>query len=227
MVTTDKRFPNETAAYRAARAELLNAEAELRAHVERVAEQRRKLPIGGKLKEDYAFEELVRGEPRTTKLSELFAQGKEALFLYSFMYGPNMKQPCTMCTSFLDGLNAQAPHISQQIAVAVVAKSPIQRIVDFGKGRSWDNLRLVSAHGTSYQADYFGEDAAGKQLPMANVFVNKPDGIHHFWGSELLYADSGGDERHIDLLWPLWNVLDLTPQGRGADWYPSLSYPTS
>jgi predicted dithiol-disulfide oxidoreductase (DUF899 family) len=214
------RFPNESPEYRAARNELLKAEKDLRAAVERVAAQRRRLPAGGKVPTDYVFEERAG----KTKLSELFPSGKDTLFLYSFMYGPNAESPCPMCTSFLDGLDAQAPHITQRIGVAVVAKSPIERILEFAQGRGWSRLRLVSAHGTTYQADYSGEDAKGNQWPMANVFVKAADGVRHFWGSELLYAESAGDTRHIDLLWPLWNVLDLTPAGRGADFYPKLSY---
>jgi predicted dithiol-disulfide oxidoreductase (DUF899 family) len=214
----DIHFPNESPEYRSARAELLKAEADLRAAVERVAAQRRKLPTGGKAT-DYVFD----GASGKVKLSELLPKGKDTLFLYSFMYGPKAEHPCPLCTSIVDGLNAQAPHISQRIGVAVVAKSPIARILDFAKGRGWDALRFVSAEGTTYQSDYFGEDTEGDQWPMANVFVKKPDGLHHFWGSELLYAKSEWDSRHIDMLWPLWNVLDLTPGGRGSE-YPKLSY---
>jgi len=224
MSTAKPRFPNESDAYRAARDELLKAEIELRAHVERVAEQRRRLPVGGSVTEDYVFEGQGGGQPQTVRLSELFTPGKDTLFLYSFMYGPKAKQPCPMCTSFLDGLDGQAPHIGQRIAVAVAAASPIGRIVEFAAGRGWKNLRLVSAQANSYQADYFGEDAQGNQWPMANVFVKKPDGVHHFWGSEVLYADTKGETRHIDMLWPLWNVLDLTPGGRGDSFHPQLSY---
>jgi len=223
MGTSKRRFPNESDSYRAAREKLLDAEIDLRAAVQRVAEQRQKLPVGGKVEEDYAFEELVNGKPRSVKLSQLFPEGKDSLFLYSFMYGPSAEKPCPMCTSMLDGLNAQAPHITQLIGLAVVARSPIRRVVDFAAGRQWNNLRLLSASGCSYQADYFGEDAEGNQWPMANVFVRRPDGIHHFWGSELLYADVEGDTRHIDQLWPLWHVLDLTPEGRG-NFYPKLAY---
>jgi predicted dithiol-disulfide oxidoreductase (DUF899 family) len=223
-MSTEVRFPNESSEYRAARNALLEAESDLRAAVERVAATRRKLPTGGLVATDYAFDELAGGAPRKVRLSELFPAGKDTLFLYSFMYGPKVENPCPLCTSFLDGINAQVDHLSQRIGVAVVAKSPIQRIVDFAAGRNWNKLRLVSAHDTTYQADYFGEDAKGNQWPMANVFVRKPDGVHHFWGSELLYAKGEGDSRHIDMLWPLWNVLDLTPGGRGADFYPKLAY---
>jgi predicted dithiol-disulfide oxidoreductase (DUF899 family) len=224
MPDVKPRFPNESPKYRAARDALLATEAELRDQVERVAAQRRALPLGGRLEQDYAFNEIVGGASRTVKLSALFDPGKDTLFLYSFMYGPDAKQPCPLCTSFLDALDAQVQHIGQRISVAVVAKSPIERINEFASGRGWKRLRLVSAAGTTYQRDYFGENAEGNQWPMANVFVRKDGDVHHFWGSELLYVDTEGDSRHIDLLWPLWNVLDLTPAGRGADFYPQLSY---
>ncbi len=221
-----KRFPNEPPEYRASRDALLAAEIDLRRQVEKVAAQRRALSLGGRVKEDYVFTERVGGEEKSVKLSELFLPGKDTLFLYNFMYGPKAKHPCPMCTSFLDGLDGQFQHLTQRIAVVVVARSPITRILEFAASRKWSRLRLISSANNTYNADYFGEDAQGNQWPMANVFVRSDAMIHHFWGSEMLYADStkGEDTRHIDMLWPLWNVLDLTPGGRGADFYPKLSY---
>jgi predicted dithiol-disulfide oxidoreductase (DUF899 family) len=224
------RFPGESPSYRTARNKLLAAEVALRGKTEDVAALRRKMPLGGKLKQDYAFEEGGRdmadkNTVRTVHLSDLFGD-KDTLVLYSYMYGPNMDAPCPMCTSFLDGLDAQAPHISQTVALAVTAKSPIARIREFARGRGWQNLRLVSSHGTTYQHDYHGETAGGDQMPMMNIFVKRKGKIHHFWASEMLHAKSkkGTDSRHIDAIWPLWNVLDLTPGGRGKDWYPALEY---
>ena len=221
---TGRRFPNESDDYRAARDELLKAEAELRATTERVAALRRKLPLGGLLKEDYAFDELRAGAPVKVKLSELFDSGKDSLFLYGFMFGPEANHPCPLCTSFLDSLNGSGPHIEQRINVAVVARAPINRVREFADSRKWHNLRMLSSANNSYQRDYLAETEHG-QMPMANVFVHRNGAIHHGWGSELLYAasDEGLDSRHIDMMWPLWNVLDTTPEGRG-DWYPRLSY---
>jgi predicted dithiol-disulfide oxidoreductase (DUF899 family) len=216
-------FPNETPRYRDARSELLQAEIDLRAQVERVAAMRRELTPGGELKEDYAFEEIASdGKAGTVRLSELFEDSKTSLFVYSFMYGPKMASPCPMCSSIIDGLNGNARHITQRINLAVVARSPIERIMAFAKARGWNSVRLLSSANNSYNADYFGETAAGDQYPMANVFVRRNGGIHHFWGAEMLYANLEGDPRHMDLMWPLWNVLDATPEGRG-DWYPPLN----
>lgn len=216
-------FPNESPDYRRARDELARAEMDLKRQVDHTAALRRRLPLGGALKEDYVFDELGKdGRVRKVKLSELFERGKDSLFLYSFMYGPEMTEACPMCSSFLDGLNGNAPHIAQRIKLAVVARSPIRRIAKFATTRGWKNLRMLSSARNSYNADYFGETADGKQDTMANVFTRRDGAIYHFWGSEKQYLRPGGDPCHMDMMWPLWNVLDTTPEGRG-DWYPPLN----
>jgi len=216
-------FPNESPEYRKARDELLKAEVDLRARIERVAAMRKELPLGGLVAEDYAFEAVDdHGRVKTVRLSDLFEGTKTSLFVYSFMYGPNMDNPCPMCSSIIDGLNGNAHHISERVNLAVVARSPIERIMEFAKERHWNRLRLLSCANNSYGLDYFGEDAKGNQMPMANVFVKKDGSFHHFWGTDMLYAGLEGQPRHVDLMWPLWNVLDTTPEGRGEDWYPPL-----
>jgi predicted dithiol-disulfide oxidoreductase (DUF899 family) len=207
-------FPNETAAYRAARNKLLQSELALRRQIEKLAEQRRALPPGGEVPEDYVFQ----GEQGKMKLSQLFARG-DTLVAYSFMYGPKMEQPCPMCTSILDGLDGNAVHIAQRTNLVVIAKSPLERIVSFAKERGWSQLKLLSSEKTTYNRDYHGEDAEGRQWPMLNVFHRSDGKIRHTWGSELLDAgaDPGQDPRHGDLIWSLWNVLDVTPEGRGSD----------
>jgi predicted dithiol-disulfide oxidoreductase (DUF899 family) len=219
----DARFPGETPAYRTARDELLQAEHELRRRIEEVAAQRRRLPLGGAVPEDYVFEEAAEGRP--VKLSELFA-GEDTLVLYSYMFSAEMAEPCPMCTPFLDGLEGNAEHIQQRVGLAIVAKSPPARLRELARTRGWRRLRLVSSAKNRFNRDYHGEDSAGDQDSRIHTFVRRPDGVHHFYSSELnlLPSESGQDPRHIDLLWPLWNVLDLTPAGRGTDWRPSLSY---
>jgi len=227
------RFPNESDEYRAARAELLKAEADLRRRAEEVAAHRRRLPLGGEIAEDYLFEEGPRdlkapGPATKVRFSQLFEPGKDTLVVYSFMYGPQMEKPCPMCTSMLDGLDAEAPHVTQRVNLVVAAKSPIQRIREHARSRGWTRLRLVSTAGTNYNRDYHGETEEGDQMPSLNVFVRRGGKIHHFYNSELLFAETpeGQDPRNVDPIWPLWNVFDLTPEGRGKDWYPKLAYGT-
>jgi predicted dithiol-disulfide oxidoreductase (DUF899 family) len=198
----------------------------LRAQVEQVAALRRTLPLGGELSQDYAFTEWVDGQERTIAFSELFGPKHDTLVLYNFMYSPDMAKPCSMCTSILDSLDGSAAHVAQRVSLVIVGASPIARLREFAQSRSWRNLRLVSSHGTRWQHDYLAENDESYPWPMANTFVRRQGQIHHWWGSELFYSpDDNMDTRHVDALWPLWNVLDLTPDGRGATWYPALDYP--
>jgi predicted dithiol-disulfide oxidoreductase (DUF899 family) len=142
------------------------------------------------------------------------------------MYGPKMAQPCPMCTSMLDGLNGNAQHIARRTNLVVIAKSPLERIMEHARGRGWSNLQLLSSADNSYNRDYRAEADDGSQLPILNVFVKDRKKVRHWYATELLFAqtESGQDPRHIDSIWPLWNLLDLTPEGRGKDWYPQLTY---
>lgn len=224
------RFPGETAAYREARDKLLEAEIELRRATESVAAQRRALPLGGEVPDDYTFQEIVgdygKSKKRQVRMSELFENGKDTLILYNFMYGPNMKRPCPMCTSIIDSMDGAARHVTQRVNLAVVAKSPIERIREFAKERGWRHVRLLSSGGSSYNHDYGGEDENGEQMPAMNVFVRRDGKIFHSWNTELMFArrEAGQDFRHVDSIWPLWNLLDVTPDGRGETWTPKLSY---
>jgi predicted dithiol-disulfide oxidoreductase (DUF899 family) len=221
------RFPNEPDEYRAARDALLDAEIGLRRHTEAVAEQRRRLPLGGELPTDYSFDE---SGTRTVRLSQLFEDGKDTLLLYNFMFIPgeaglSLEGACPSCTSIIDAVDGEAPHIVQRINLAVVAKAPIEQFEAHARTRGWRNLRLLSSANTTYNADYHGEGERG-QNPIATVFVRRDGKIHHFWSSELFFAptEPGLHPRHVDFIWPLWAVLDLTPEGRGTDWGPELAY---
>jgi predicted dithiol-disulfide oxidoreductase (DUF899 family) len=238
-------FPGESGEYRLARDRLLEAETELRRSVERVAAQRRALPPGGRVPHDYLFEEVAErgGEPR---FSELLAPDKDTLVIYSFMFPrwsgdtrpgpaggsgtarlPLAETPCPSCTSFLDSLDGAAPHLAQRLGLAVVAKSDPSRIRDFARERGWRHLRLLSSRNNSYNRDYNAETPDGEQNPILNVFTRDGEGFRHRWASELMFAPSeeGEDPRHIDSVWPLWNILDLTPGGRGSGMdFPALRY---
>jgi predicted dithiol-disulfide oxidoreductase (DUF899 family) len=223
----DVRFPNETDEYRTARDALLQEEIALRRHTEAVAEQRRGLPLGGEVPTDYTFDE---GGSRTVRLSELFEGGKDTLLLYNFMFIPGeaglpLEGACPSCTSIIDAVDGEAPHISQRINLAVIAKAPIDQFEAHGRTRGWRNVRLLSSANTTYNADYHAEGERG-QNPVATIFVRRDGKLHHFWSSELFFAptEPGMHPRHVDFIWPLWAVLDLTPEGRGTDWGPELSY---
>ncbi|WP_448507591.1 DUF899 family protein [Immundisolibacter sp.] len=221
----DKTFPGESAAYRAARDTLLAAEAALRQQIEAVAALRRALPPGGAVPRDYPFLTVPNGAP--VLMSGLFAPGTDTLVVYSYMYSPQATAPCPLCTSMLDSLDGAVPHLGQHVNLAVVARAPVEKLDAVARQRGWRHLRLLSAAQNTYQPDYLAEDDAGNQWPMLNVFRKTAAGVLHTWGSELLYVarPPGLHSRHVDLIWPLWNVLDVTPAGRSADWLPRLHYP--
>lgn len=215
------RFPNESAEYRAARTALLKEEIELRRHLERVAAQRRSLPPGGEVKGDYRFE----GESGPKTIADLFGD-KKTLVIYSFMFGPQRERPCPMCTNLLGAIEGNGADIQQKVAFAVVARSPIRKLMDWKKERGWKNLKLYSDINGSYSRDYHGVLANGDEIPSYNVFTRRDGTIRHFWSGEMTgdSADLGQDPRGAPDFAPLWNVLDTTPEGRGKDWYPQLDY---
>jgi predicted dithiol-disulfide oxidoreductase (DUF899 family) len=238
-------FPGESAEYREARDRLLQQEVELRREMEAVARERRKLPPGGVVPEDYVFHGAgTDGAPVSVRLSELFASGKDSLLVYNFMFprdpaddrpGPRSgetafllleESPCPSCVALLDQLDGAALHLEPLVNFVVVAKAPIERVLAFGQERGWRHLRLLSAAGNSFKRDYHAETADGRQRPMLNVFHRDDDAIRHSWSSELFYAENepNQDPRHVGTLEPSWNMLDLTPEGRPVVWDEELSY---
>ena len=219
--TNPVRMPNESAEYRAARTALLAEEIELRRHIARVAAQRRALPPGGPVTGDYRFE----GENGPTDFAGMFGD-RETLVVYSYMFGPERERPCPMCTNTLGAWEGNAADIGQRVSLAVVARSPIERLIAWKRERGWRNLRLFSDLNGAYSRDYFGILPNGSEIPALNVFTRRDGTIRHFWTAEMTgsTADPGQDARGAPDPAPLWMVLDSTPEGRGADWYPKLDY---
>jgi predicted dithiol-disulfide oxidoreductase (DUF899 family) len=215
-------FPNESAEYRAARNALLVAEIELRRQLERVAEQRRALPPGGEISEDFD----LTLEGGTVRLSGLFG-GKDTLMVYSMMYGPKRPTPCPSCTSFLSAWNGTAVNLRERVAIAVTARSPIERLIEYKRQRGFMNLPFVSDMSGRYTRTYVNAEDA--DVPGFSVFSRRDGVIRHFYSGEMsgAMADPGQDPRGAPDLDPLWVMLDLTPEGRGTDWYPKLAYPHS
>ena len=229
----DIHFPGETDEYRRAREDLLRAELELRERSEAVAERRRRLPLGGAVRRDYEFHEwdTRTGAPRAVQLSELFEGDKDTLFLYSFMFipGPDgdpLGSPCPACTSIIDAVSGQSRHVTQHVNLAIAAKAPIERLRAHAHSRGWAGIRMLSSAESSYNHDYHAEGPDGSQWPIATVFVRRDGAIHHYWSSELFYAPPapGQNPRHVDFMWPLWNILDTTPGGRGTEFRLRLEY---
>jgi predicted dithiol-disulfide oxidoreductase (DUF899 family) len=231
MATTrTKRFPGETDDYRRARNRLLQLEVKLRRQIEAVAAERRRLPLGGEVRTDYEFE--AAEEPgdgvSTVHLSGLFEPGKRSLFVYNFMFPERAGSmtPCPSCTSIIDAVDGASRHLVQRINLVVVAKAPIARFQEHARKRGWRHARLLSSANNDFNRDYGAEGPDGQQFPLAHVFQRRGKKIRHSWSSELWFAgsDPGQHMRHVDFMWPVWSILDCTPEGRGKTWGPELEY---
>jgi len=215
------RFPNESPEYRRAREALLAEEIELRRHIERVAEQRRALPPGGEVTKDYRFD----SERGPVKFGDLFGD-KQTLAIYTYMFGPQRERPCPMCTSLLSAWDGEARDVEQNVALAIVARSPIERLVAFKKERGWRALKLYSDTSGEFSRDFHAVGPQGGDEPGLNVFTRRDGKIRHFWSGEMGFdsADPGQDPRGAPDLMPIWTILDTTPEGRAPKWYPKLDY---
>lgn len=223
-------LPNESPKYLARREELRLAEIELLNMREKVAALRRKLPKGATI-QDYEFLEgprsLAGGDTPTKKvrLSKLFTAPDRSLVIYHFMYGKKQKNPCPMCTAWIDSMNGIAHHVAQNVDLAIVAAADPSTLRAFARKRGWDKLRLLSAGDNTFKYDLGSEDREGNQDSTISVFTRESNGsLRHFYTSHPWLAPDV-KERGIDELIPIWNLMDLTPQGRG-DWYASLDYGT-
>jgi len=220
---------NESADYLAKREELRLAEIELMRQRERVAELRRNLPSGAVV-QDYQFIEgpsdLDSGDTptRTVQLSELFTAASRPLVIYHLMYGKLQTKPCPMCTAWIDGINGVAHHIAQNVDFAIVAAADPAALRAHARSRGWKRLRLLSAGDSTFKYDLGSEDRAGHQDSTISVFTRDSHGaVHHFYSAHP-WMSAEIKERGIDLMSPIWHILDLTPRGR-SDWYAKLEYP--
>src|SRR6201998_4662572 len=239
LLDPNVHFPGESSEYRRARNELLKAEAELRRLNEQVAAQRRALPAGGLIREDYVFESAADGSK--VRFSELFAPGKNSLVIYNMMFPrwsenrragapggktaelPLVEQPCPSCTSVVDGLEGAAFHLAGRINLVVIAKTSPDRLGTYAQERGWRNLRLLSSRNNTLNRDYHAETPDGVQLAVLHVVSRDHSAVRHHWASEGIFKR--GDTSPLDPVWAIYGILDLTREGRGdSAAYPNLQY---
>lgn len=215
-------LPGESAAYTRARTDLLTQEIEARRTLTRLAEARQALPPGPVVQKDYRFRD---ADGNDLGLIDLFGD-HDTLVTYFWMYGPQRARPCPMCTNWLGGLNGNAADIKQRVALKIFGRSPVERQMAFAQERGWRDLDFLQLVGDDYARDFEGLSDDGDEYPIFAVYQKDGDKVRIFLMGEMPSeaADPGQDPRGAVDIAPLWNILDLTPDGRGTDWYPKLSY---
>ncbi|WP_232495509.1 DUF899 family protein [Novosphingobium kaempferiae] len=215
-------FPNESAEYAEAREKLLAQEIEFRRQMTRLAEQRQALPPGPLIEKDYRFRDAAGTD---LGLIDLFGDD-ETLITYFWMFGPQRDRPCPMCTNWLGSVDGNASDVKQRAALKILGRSPVARQQAFADERGWRNLDFVETVGDDYAHDLGVLTPEGDEYPALVVYQRDGDAVRAFYSAEMPAeaADPGQDPRTAPDIASLWNLLDLTPEGRGTDWYPKLSY---
>jgi len=215
-------FAGESPEYRKAREALVAEEIEFRRHMTRLTEQRRSLPPGPVIEKDYRFKDANGSE---AGLMDLFGR-HDALVTYFWMFGPQRERPCPMCTNWLGAVNGNAADIKQRVALKVLGRSPVPRQLAFAQERGWRDLDFVQTIGDDYAKDIGSLKSDGSEWAAITVFKRDGNKVRLFWAAEMTpdMADPGEDPRLAPDVASLWSILDLTPDGRGKDWYPKLSY---
>ncbi|MBV9277727.1 MAG: DUF899 family protein [Candidatus Eremiobacteraeota bacterium] len=206
-------FEKASSEYVNGRRALMEEEKRLRDQVEAVAEQRRTLPHGPSI-EDYEFVDVADG--KTIKLSELFGK-TDSLLVYNLMFAPADDAPCPMCTLWVDGYNGVMRHVNDATTMAVASRAPAAKLRALRDSRGWTNLRLLSSP-KEYSRAIGSENEDGSQNPVMTVYRRDRNGLSLWYRSCAEFPDES--YRGIDLLSPVWNLLDLLPEGRG-DWFPA------
>lgn len=212
-------FPGASSEYVQARQALLSQEIELRRQATRVAEQRRALPPGPVIGKDYRF---VDGTGANLSLADLFGE-HDTLVAYFWMYGPARERPCPMCTNWLGSVDGNAADVEQQVSLKIFGRSPVERQHAFARERGWQHLQFVQTISDDYARDLGLINPDGSENPALTVFRKDGDQVRLFWSSGMRpeMADPGQDPRDFPDIASLWSILDLTPAGRPASWYPA------
>jgi predicted dithiol-disulfide oxidoreductase (DUF899 family) len=218
----ERQPANASAHYIKAREALADAELALSDQVEKVAEMRRNLPQGA-IMGDYTFTVATpSGGKRSMSLSDLAADGRSVVIQH-MMFGPKEEEPCDMCTLDADGFEGIAPHIAQKVNFAVIAKAPAPKLAEYAAKRGWKRITILSSADNSFNTDMQVEKPTWApdgvdQMSAISVFKKDVEGkVRHVYTQFPHLRIPDRMERGTDAISPLWNLLDLTPEGRGTE----------
>lgn len=188
----------------AARATLLQEEKELTRHYDRVAAQRRRLPMV-KLDKEYLF----TGPGGQLRLVDLFA-GKRQLIVYHFMFGPDWTEGCPGCTGFIKEFGDLAHIETRDTTFALISRAPLEKL-DAWKAQQGFTVPWYSSFGSDFNFDFHVSDERGEGQGIS-VFFRIDDTVYHTYSSY---------QRGVERVTDPYSLLDLTPYGRQEDFEDS------
>jgi predicted dithiol-disulfide oxidoreductase (DUF899 family) len=222
--------------HQAARDELLKREKELTRASDELARQRRELPWVP-IEKDYSFD--TDEGPKT--LAELF-DGRSQLMVYHFMFGPDYRAGCPVCSSGADTYNGAVPHLnSRDVTFLCSSRAPLERLQAYKKRMGW-SFPWVSSAGTDFNFDFgashteeelrpflesgelgpvpelaaeCGTDPSGylAEGPVLSVFA-LADGV--------VYQTYSTGARGLEFLMGFYGMLDRAPKGRNEGDPPEM-----
>lgn len=154
---------------------------------------------------DYEFR-TAEGTP--VRLSELFGDKRDLLIIH------NMGKRCSYCTMWADGFNGLRHHLEDRCAFVVASPDEPAVMREFAASRHW-GFRMVSAAGSSFNADVGFEPEPGKVWPGVTSFHKRDDGV-----IERISAGQFGPGDDFCAVWPLLDLLKDGPAG----WEPKFRY---
>lgn len=197
----------------AARKDLLVKEKAFDHERDKLTECRRKLPML-KVEKEYVFD----GPVGPIDLRALF-QGRQQLIVYHFMFEPSRMTGCKHCSCVMDNIAGALVHLTaRDTSFAAVSRAPIAKIQAFKRRMGWD-FPWVSSFHNDFNYDFQVTLDSGKgytvhnyrpfdfegELPGLSVFVSNRGMLLHSYSTYL---------RGLDILLPMYHLLDRTPLGR-------------
>src|SRR5437764_1694153 len=127
-----------------ARDELLVLEKEHTRRSDELARLRQDLPWV-RIEKDYTLQ--TADGPRS--LAALF-EGRSQLAIYNFMFGPEYKAGCPVCSSIADSFNGVISHLAaRDVTMLCISRAPVDKLLAYRKRMGW-SFNWAS----SYESDY-------------------------------------------------------------------------
>ena len=217
-------------AWLAQRVALLEREKEATRLLDRLAAERRRLPMV-RIEENYVFED-AHGKCR---FSDLF-EGRTQLIVYHFMFDPEWNEGCPGCTGLIDEMGDLSLLAQRDTTFVLVARAPIAKLEAYRQKRGW-NRPWYSSFGNAFNYDFHVTQdetvrpvdynyrskaemiARGRpdefkgEVPGLSVFFRTAEGT--------IYHTYSAFARGVESLTDSYALLDVTPFGRQEDWEDS------